>query len=448
MHNADPDGGRFTASVPRSPEKSQRPTRIRWLIFVLSCWVSWLLYLHRYSWGVIRPSLKAEYPQLTDVQLGWLDSAFMATYGLGQVPGGLAGDLLGPGAVLVVSILSWSACVAWLPWAPGFWPLAWARSVFGAAQAPAYPSLSKVTRSWFPVKMRSTMQGLVASLSGRAGGACAPLVVATLLMGVLHLSWRQALLILGGAGAGFGVAFALLFRNSPREHPWANEAEQDVVNEGASPQAAKGRPRLRWSGGNVVTVTALLLYAFASTFADQLYVSWIPQFLVEGKRFTPTQMGVFASLPLWGGALGGTCGGVMNDVLIRITGSRHWSRSAVAFSGKLLAAVFIAVSVGVDDGRWVMVLLLACKFFGDWSLISQWGTITDISGRAGGTVFGAVNAVGALAAFLAGPAMGHLKQDFGWEVLFQCVAGVYLLAAACWLFIDCTRQLFMEDEAA
>ena len=138
----------------------------------------------------------------------------------------------------------------------------------------------------------------------------------------------------------------------------------------------------------------------------------------------------------------------MNDVLIRITGSRHWSRSAVAFSGKLLAAVFIAVSVGVDDGRWVMVLLLACKFFGDWSLISQWGTITDISGRAGGTVFGAVNAVGALAAFLAGPAMGHLKQDFGWEVLFQCVAGVYVLAAACWLFIDCTRRLFMEEEAA
>jgi sugar phosphate permease len=270
--------------------------------------------------------------------------------------------------------------------------------------------------------------------------------VATLLMGVLRLSWRQALLVLGGAGLVFGVTFALLFRNSPREHPWANDAEQDVVEEGtAAPAASAGPPRIHRSSANLLTVGALLLYAFASTFADQLYVSWIPQFLVEGKRLTPYEMGIFASLPLWGGALGGTVGGVLNDVLIRVTGSRRWGRSAVAFTGKLLAAGFIASSVDVADGRWVMVLLLACKFFGDWSLISQWGTITDISGRAGGTIFGAVNAVGAFAAFLAGPAMGHLKQDFGWEVLFQSVAGVYLFAAVCWLFIDCTRRLFIEE---
>jgi ACS family glucarate transporter-like MFS transporter len=448
MNNADPNGDHFTASAPGSPARLQRPTRIRWLIFGLSCAASWLLYLHRYSWGVIRPSLKAEYPDLTDKELGWLDAVFNATYGLGQVPSGLAGDLLGPGAVLVVSILSWSACVAWLTWAPGFWPLAWVRSVFGAAQAGAYPNLSKVTRSWFPAKARSTVQGLVASLSGRAGGACASLVVATLLMGVLHVTWREALLVLGGGGLVFGVAFALLFRNSPREHPWANEAEQDVVWDGASPQTAGGRPRFRWSRANLLTAAALLLYAFASTFADQLYVSWIPQFLVEGKRLTSYQMGIFASLPLWGGALGGTVGGVLNDVLIRVTGSRRWGRSAVAFTGKLLAAGFIALSVDVADGRWVMVLLFACKFFGDWSLISQWGTITDISGRAGGTIFGAVNAVGALAAFLAGPVMGHLKQDFGWEVLFQCVAGVYLFAALCWLFIDCTRRLLIEEVGA
>jgi hypothetical protein len=37
------------------------PTRIRWLIFSLACATSWLLYLHRYAWGVIKPSLKAEY---------------------------------------------------------------------------------------------------------------------------------------------------------------------------------------------------------------------------------------------------------------------------------------------------------------------------------------------------------------------------------------------------
>ena len=37
---------------------AERPTRVRWLIFGLACAVSWLLYLHRYAWGVIRPAIK------------------------------------------------------------------------------------------------------------------------------------------------------------------------------------------------------------------------------------------------------------------------------------------------------------------------------------------------------------------------------------------------------
>jgi hypothetical protein len=150
---------------------------------------------------------------------------------------------------------------------------------------------------------------------------------------------------------------------------------------------------------------------------------------------------VFAGLPLWGGALGGAVGGVLNDVLIRRTGSRRFGRAAVALCGKFLAGVLIAASLLVEDGRWVMVVLLGCKFFGDWSLTTLWGAITDIGGPASGTVFGVVNTAGSLAAFVAGPTMGYLKQYHGWEVLFGVVAVVYLLAAACWLFIDSSRRL-------
>src|SRR5262249_3596703 len=82
---------------PQSDETAPRPTRVRWLVFALACAASWLLYLHRYAWGVVRPSLKAEDPELTDLDLGWLDSLFNLTYALGQVPGGLAGDLRGVG---------------------------------------------------------------------------------------------------------------------------------------------------------------------------------------------------------------------------------------------------------------------------------------------------------------------------------------------------------------
>ena len=160
-----------------------------------------------------------------------------------------------------------------------------------------------------------------------------------------------------------------------------------------------------------------MLYAFASTFADMLYPNWIPLFLTEGKGLTAMQMGIFASLPLWGGAIGGTVGGVLNDALIRLTGSRRFGRSAVGFTGKLLAGGLIATSILVPDGRWVMVILGGCKFFGDWGLATLWGAITDISGPAAGTIFGVLNTAGSLAGLVAGPVMGYLKQEYGWEVL-------------------------------
>jgi MFS family permease len=429
------------------PPSVIRPTRVRWLIFALACATSWLLYLHRYAWGVIRPALKAEY-DLTDVELGWLDSLFNLSYGLGQIPGGLAGDRLGPRAVLSLLILLWSGCVAWLTVAQTFGQLAGVRAAFGLAQAGCYPCLSQVTRRWFPLDVRTTVQGVVASLSGRAGGACASLLVASLLMSALGLSWRAALVVLAALGLGLAAAFWLAFRDSPREHPWSNQAEADLIAGGLPPAGKARRARLHLDRGGAVTLGALLVYSFASTFADQLYVFWIPQFLTEGKGLTPGRMGLFAGLPLLGGALGGAAGGALNDLAIRRTGDRRLGRSAVAFTGKLLAAVLVALSVGVADGRGVMLVLFACKFFCDWSLSTQWGTMTDIGGPLAGTVFGVVNTAGSAAGFLAGPLMGWVKQGYGWEGLFFGVAGLYALAAVCWLAIDSRRRLWREETAA
>jgi sugar phosphate permease len=402
------------------------------------------LYLHRYAWGIVRPEIRKEYPWLTDVQLGWLDSLFNVAYAIGQVPGGMAGDRLGTGLVLPLLLIFWSVGLAGLGSANGFWQLAAWRAWFGLGQAGVYPNLSQVTRSWFPASVRTMVQGAVASLAGRAGGACASIIVATCLMGALGMSWRHALIALSAAGVALALVCWLFFRDRPGVHPWANEAERLLIEGDASAKTNVAKPTLDLRLGNLMTLGVLLLYSSASTFADQLYVFWLPQFLVEEKGMKMSQMGLFAGLPLWGGALGGALGGVLNDVLIRASGSKRFGRAAVALAGKGLAAVLIALSVGVADGRWVMVVLMVCKFFGDWSLASIWGATTDIGGPAAGTVFGVVNMAGSVAAFVASPVMGYLVQTQGWEVLFYTVAGVYALSAVCWLLIDSNRRLVTQ----
>ena len=182
---------------------------------------------------------------------------------------------------------------------------------------------------------------------------------------------------------------------------------------------------------------------FSSAFADILYVYWIPLFLEEAKGLDKIEMGIFASLPLWTSAVGGVVGGVLNDLLIRLRG-RRFARSAVGFTGKFMAAVLVVCSFGVDDGRWIMVVLAGAKFFTDWSQPTMWGTCTDIGGAATGRAFGTVNMVGSFGAFAAGPVLGSIKENFGWGTLFWTIAGTYVLSAVCWLVVDATRQMFVE----
>jgi sugar phosphate permease len=428
------------AARPSPVSPHQGPPRVRWLILSLACAASWLLYLHRYSWGVLKPAFRREHPDLTDTEVGWLDAAFNAAYALGQIPGGLAGDAFGPRAILTALILLWSLAATGVAWASGFWGLFGARASFGLAQAGAYPVLSKGTRTWFPLSVRTSVQGLVTAL-GRVGAACSSLLLATLLMGLLGMSWQAALWVLAAPGVAVAVAFWVATRDGPREHPWTDPAGRGSLGAGPPPPVAGPGPALRWSGASLVTLGMLLLYSFASTFQDQLYVFWIPSFLVEGRGLDMEEMGLYTTLPLLGGAVGAILGGVLNDALLRATGHRRWARSGVGFTGKFLAAILVLVSVHVADGRLAMVVLFAARVFGDWGLATLWGAITDTAGRASGTVFGLVNAFGALGGFLAGPALGSLKQHHGWEGLFLGVALLCLLSAFCWLFIDCTRRL-------
>jgi ACS family glucarate transporter-like MFS transporter len=422
---------------------AEGPTRVRWIVFALACAVSWVLYLHRYSWGLIKADFRADNPDLDDTAIGWLDGAFFAAYAVGQVPGGLAGDIFGPRGILAVMIIIWSAMVGAVGWTSGFWRLFGVRSAFGLAQAGAYPIVAKMTRNWFPLTVRTSVQGIVAAF-GRIGAACSSVIIATLLMGILGFSWQNTLLIITVPGLFLAAAFWAMARNSPAEHPWSNQIEQELVSGGASATSAGQPVRLFLGVGALCNLGMLLLYAFASTFQDQLYVNWIPSFLKDARGMDDTEMGLFAPLPLIGGAIGGILGGFLNDYLIRTWGNRRWARSVVGLTGKLVAAGLIYLSFQVPDGRIAMIVLLMARVFGDWSLPTQWGATTDMGGRAAGTLFGLVNTIGSVGGFVAGPVLGYLKQYYGWEGLFVGVVAASVVAGLTWLFIDCTRKVVSD----
>jgi MFS family permease len=419
-----------------------RPTRARLLVLALACGLSFILYLHRYAWGFVKKDVSDEFGWDT-LTLGWLDSLFGLSYSLGQVPSGVLCDWFGARALLGAGVLGWSLSLAGIAAASGLASMACARLVFGATQAGCYPVLTKVSKNWFPPSMRTTAQGLIATFFGRAGGAASFFLLGTVLLGWLALPWRPAVLILAVLGLVAGALFLLLFRNTPREHPWANEAEVDLITAGDPEAAHATRSRLSWIAlFRSRSALFLLLRAAIVNLADVLFVYWLPLYLLTMKGLSHADAGWLAALPLLGGAVGGAFSGALQSRLIRTVGPR-WARSGVGLTGKGLAAVLMLTVPGLEAAGAIVVVFVAVKFFGDWEQPAEWGTATDVGGRSAATVFACVNAAGSLGGFLAGPLIGLLlrRHSAGWTTVFLLIAGEYLLASASWLFIDCRQRL-------
>ena len=74
---------------------------------------------------------------------------------------------------------------------------------------------------------------------------CAYLLFGTLLLGRAGTGLADGdVYCVAGAGFVFAVVFAVVFRNSPREHPLVNEAEARVDTRSRRPHARRTAPPL------------------------------------------------------------------------------------------------------------------------------------------------------------------------------------------------------------
>jgi MFS family permease len=171
-----------------------RSAGVRYTIILTTSLAAVLLYLDRVCISIAGIYIQEDL-RLSEVQMGWVFSAFFWAYGVGQVPAGWFGDRFGPRRMMTLYILAWSAFTALTSAATGLAALLAARFAFGLAQAGAYPTAASLLRRWVPVAGRGLAGGLV-SLGGRIGGAIAPLLTALMLV-VLVPSNHSSLLMAG-----------------------------------------------------------------------------------------------------------------------------------------------------------------------------------------------------------------------------------------------------------
>ncbi|RPI86862.1 MAG: MFS transporter [Planctomycetaceae bacterium] len=436
------------------------PTGIRWVVLALACGTSFFLYLHRYTWNFVVPQLRSEYGwSFDETQAAYI--WFNVTYGLGQIPSGILLDRIGTRLFLTTMILLWSLVIPWQAHSSRL-VVGLARSTIGVTQAGCYPGLARATACWFPLCYRTLVQGLVATVCGRGGGALSPILMATVLMATLGLSWQAALFVLTGLGLVFGILFWTQFRDLPEHDPRVNAAELALIHEGTPPVvpqagvANSSKPSL-WAplalALRLPSVWMIVLMQMFVAGVDSIYSSLLGVYFLS-KGVTLGKAGLLASLPLFGGMIGGLCAAGLNDFLLRVLPSRRWARSLVGLVSNLLACGCMLIMIQQSTATGAALALGAVKLFADMSQPTGWGACTDIGGRKGSaTVFSIMNTGGTIGGVLlpwlfgkilmnsqtVGMIDGVEQKDF--VPLFTTAAGVYVVSGLVWLFINCTKTL-------
>ena len=91
---------------------NQQPTKVRYLILSLVCFLSMITYLDRAAFPNAQVQIQQSFG-FTDIsQMAWAMAAFNLAYALFEIPTGYLGDVFGPKTTLIRIVIWWSAFTA------------------------------------------------------------------------------------------------------------------------------------------------------------------------------------------------------------------------------------------------------------------------------------------------------------------------------------------------
>lgn len=393
-----------------------RPTRARYIALAFFCTLSMITYIDRAFWGSAQEDIKRELGLNSVADLVIALWAFQLAYALFEVPTGYLGDRFGPRKTLIRIVLWWSVffCLTTLVGyqfgtvalvgMTGLWVLIVFRFLFGVGEAGAYPNMARGVYNWFPISQRGTAQGAI-WMSARFMGGLTPLMWLCLVdPEMLGLNWRAGFWIFAMVGLSWCLAFALWFRNTPEEHPAANDAERELITTGRGSAQIHGN--VPWAkifaSRNLWYVCGMYI---CTNYGWYFFMYFLPGFLKQqfashtGTLGERAVMALLAGGPLLVGVLGCLWGGMLTDRHVRKTGDRKWGRrlyGVIGFSGAC-GFYLVAIFGAVNQNMWIFALGVAMAgFCNDLTMGAAWAVCQDIGRRYAAIVSGFMNMMGNL----------------------------------------------------
>jgi ACS family glucarate transporter-like MFS transporter len=387
---------------------------------------------------------------LTQVEVGWLLTAFLFTYSVFQLPGAVVGEWLGArrtltaiGLLTVIASALTAAAPALAAAGAVFIVLLLARALLGAAQAALFPVASGAIRDWFPVGAWASAQGLLVTGLWLGAATTSPLVAWLM----SQYGWRAALILSSVPSLLLVYLWQVYARDRAADHAAVSATE--LAELAANPPSAAGSPATVRRVLHVLADPQILLITasyFIVNYVFYLVTFWSFLYLVQERHVSVLESGWLASLPFVVAGASSAAGGRIADRLRARWGDRVGMRilPLVALPS---AALFLYLTVSAANPYWAVAALclgFACVEVTEGSF---WGATMRLAPSDTMAATAILNTGGNLGGVVATPIIAALSAHHGWSAVFATGAVTSLAAAALWLTIDASRSTPSVDAA-
>jgi ACS family glucarate transporter-like MFS transporter len=417
--------------------------RVRWKIFAFMFAFALLAYFEQKSLTIAAERMMPEL-KLSQLQIGWLEQAFLVGYTIFQLPGGLFGQRFGARRTFVIiGLAAWAAMVA-MPLAPElfggtnlFLAMLTAQLALGVALAAVYPVSTGVFETWFAPQQWGLVQGLQTVGSNLGTAIAAPLIASFMLV----VGWQRALVYTSLPAIVLVALWGWYGRNSPREHPAVSAAELAELSHGAVTQidTTIGLAKLLrvLANRNVM----LLTFSYLSmNYAFYLIANWCFLYLVQERHFSVFNSGWLATAPPLCAAIAAGLGGAFADALCRRYGVR-WGLRLIPLVALPAAGVLLLVAVGTLHPYGAVVAIAGCFACVELTEGAYWAAVMNVGREDAMAASAVMNTGGNGGGIVAIPVVAYLSGHQSWHAAFLIGACFAIAGAIAWLGIDARRSV-------
>jgi len=420
--------------------------RIRWRIYGFLFTFGFIAYFQQKGLTVAAERIMPDL-HFSQVQIGWLESAFVLGYALFQFPGGILGQRVGARWLFtIIGAVAFLATVC-TPLAPALLTgtfiliaMLALQFILGMAQGPIFPLSTGVMESWFAPQRWALIQGLQSAGLQLAAAATVPLVA--YLMNTI--GWQQALLWPALPAAGVVALWAWYGRNTPREHRDVSAAE--IAELGHRPGDDAYTPLTRRRLARIVTNRSVLLLSVSyvcMNYVFYLISNWCFLYLVQERHFNVLESGLLSVLPPLGAAMGAGVGGVFVAAACKRFGVR-WGYRAVPLLALPAAGLLLLVVVNLANAYLALAALTLAYLVVELTEAAYWGGTMVVARADCMSASGVLNTGGNLGGLIGIPIVAHLSGGGHWTAAFAIGTLFALIGMLLWFGIDAGEPIVAE----